>query len=151
MLEADHLSSHDYIYSHLCKIVLSEFVGNSQQISTRVGIGEHSDAEAVCGVELFLEKVAANLLDLLQLEKTCGWQKGLHVRLLNGDFGGVAEVQERFDRRFIDVSYCNFSLTRLGHFSGAKHRHEVRAAGRQHQFVGGEDFVANSHQNVAQF
>ena len=48
--------------------MLHEFVRQPEQIPARVGVREGPDAETVGGVQLALQELAANVLDLLQLE-----------------------------------------------------------------------------------
>jgi hypothetical protein len=52
---------------HLLKVVLGELVGDPQKLVTGMRVGEGPDAEAVGGVELTLEELAADVLDLGEL------------------------------------------------------------------------------------
>ena len=49
--------------------MLRELIGNPQQIPAAVGVGKGADAQAVGGVQLLLQELAAHLLDLLHLQQ----------------------------------------------------------------------------------
>lgn len=69
-------------FSHLLEIVLSEFVSDAEQLAAGVSVGEGSDAQAVGGIQLPLEELAAGLLDLCQLQQASRGEQSLDVPLL---------------------------------------------------------------------
>ncbi len=52
---------------HVDKVVLQIFVGDAQQLHAVVCVSEGSDAEAIWGVELWVEELGTVVLDLLEL------------------------------------------------------------------------------------
>lgn len=69
--------------THLLEVVLGKLVSDTQQFAAGVRVCEGADAEAVGGVQLPLQELAAGFLDLRELQQTRGRQKGLHVALLH--------------------------------------------------------------------
>ena len=111
---------------NLDDVVVREVVGDAEQLAAGVRVGERAYAEAVGGVELALEVLAAHLLHLLQLQQTGGGQEGLHVVLLDHQAARVAEVDERVERRRVHLVDVDL---------GCKHTHtEFRSTLTVHTF-----------------
>lgn len=79
-------------FSHLLEIVLSEFVCDAEQLAAGVCISEGPDAQAVGGIQLPLEELAAGLLDLSQLQQASRREQSLNVPLLYCHLESSTEV-----------------------------------------------------------
>lgn len=83
------------VASYLLKVVLGEFVRDAQQLPAGVCVGKGPDSQAVGGVQLSLEELAASLLNLRQLKKAGGGKQRLDVSLLYGHLETGGPVHQR--------------------------------------------------------
>jgi len=97
---------------HLLEVVLRELVSDAQQFPAGVCVGEGADAQAVGGVQLTLEELAADVLNLNQLQQTGGRKERLDIGLLDDDVGGVAKVNKQLHGVLVDVAYSDLRLAR---------------------------------------
>ena len=118
------------VVDHLLEMMLGEGVRLLEEVATGVRVGEGPDAEAVRRVELPLQELAADVLDLLQLQETGGRQEGLHVGLLHHDVRVVTEVDERLHGGLLHIADRDFGLARLRHLA-SEHGTKVRRTRRQ--------------------
>ena len=109
------------------EILLSELVGDAKELPAGVSVGEGPDAQTVRRIELAFEELAADVLNLLQLQQAGGGQERLHVRLFHQNVRGVAEVDQEFHSVLVYVSDGDFRLPRFGQLSG-EHCAEIRTA-----------------------
>ena len=138
------------LVTYLVKIMLREFICDSEQVATRVRVSERTDTKAVGRIELSLEELTTNVLDLRELEQARRWQQCLHVALLNGHRRRVTEVNEEFHRGLVDVTNRHLRLPTLGKFT-SEHSVEVRTTRRQDDTVGEDLALADEEDDVAQF
>jgi hypothetical protein len=133
----------------LSEIVLSEFIRNAKQLATRVRVSKSAYSQAIRGVKLSLEELAANILNLSQLEEAGGGQQSLDVVLLNLDVRRVAKVDEQLHGVLINIPDDNLRLPRLGQLVG-EHGPEVGAARTQDDPVRKDLATADVEDDVAQ-
>jgi hypothetical protein len=130
--------------------VLSKFVCDAKKLSARMRVCKRPYAQAIGRVELSLEELAANVLDLSQLQEARRWQQSLHVVLLDLDVGRVAKVYEQFHGVLVYVSDDDFSLPRLGQFVG-EHGSEIGAARAEDDSVCEYFATADVENDIAEF
>lgn len=82
-----------------------------------MGVGKGPDSEAIGRIQLFLKKIAADVLDLCQLEQAGCRKKSLNVRLFDDDRGRVAKVEQQLHGILVDVFYDDLFLFKLLHAS----------------------------------
>ena len=83
---------------HLGEVSLDVSLGGGEQVHAAVQVCEGPDAEAVGGVELALEELAARVPDIRQLQQVGGGQQRLHVVLGHVHLAGVDVVYEYVER-----------------------------------------------------
>ena len=79
---------------HLGEVPLDVALGGGEQVHAAVQVCEGPDAEAVGGVELALQELAARVPDIRQLQQVGGGQQRLHVVLGHVHLAGVDVVHE---------------------------------------------------------
>lgn len=112
-------------------------------------VGKGAYAQAVGGIQLPFEELAADVLNLNQLKQAGGGKEGLDIRLLDDYVGGVTKVDEQLHGILIDVAYGDLSLARFLQFA-SEHGTEVGAAGGQDYPVGKDLPSAHVEHHIAE-
>ena len=87
---------------------------------------EAADAQAVGGMQLAHQELAACLPHRADLQQAAGGQQDLHVVLRDEDLPGVGVLHQLLQRRRVHVMQSHFLLQLLHHVV-VKHRVEVGA------------------------
>jgi hypothetical protein len=114
---------------HLLEVLEGVDVRLEVQLLAAVGVGEAADAEAVGGVQLAQQELAAGLAHLLHLQHAAGGQQDLHVVRGYDDLAGVGVLDEEVDRGGVQVVDGHLGLAVLLHVtwgSGVRARRTER-------------------------
>ena len=119
---------------HLCEVPLDAALGGGEQVHAAVQVCEGPDAEAVGGVELALQELAARVPDIRQLQQVGGGQQRLHVILGHVHHAGVDVVHKDVERLGVEPLQHHPRAVQLR--ESREHHVEVGGTGGQHHLAG---------------